>query len=43
MNHDNADAFNQAKQYAGGQVKITGPATMRSGTRSLQVDAVAAM
>jgi len=43
MNHDNADAFNQAKQYAGGQVKITGPVMMRSGTRSLQVDTVAAM
>jgi len=43
MNHDNADPFNQAKQYAGGQVKITGPVSMRNGTRSLEVNAVAAM
>jgi hypothetical protein len=43
MNHDNADAFNEVKEYAGGQVKITGPVAMRSGTRSLQVDTIASM
>ena len=43
MNHDNADPFNQAKQHAGDQVKITGPVSMKNGTRSLEVNAVAAM
>ena len=40
MNHDNADAFNSAKKHAGDKVKITGPTTMKNGTRALEVNGV---
>jgi len=43
MNHDNADAFNQAKKHAGDMVKVTGPVTMRNATRALEVNGVVAM
>lgn len=43
MNHDNGDAFNQAKKHAGDKVKITGPVAMRNGTHALQVNSVEAM
>jgi len=43
MNHDNADAYNKAKELAGGQAKVTGPISTRSQTRSIQVDAIEAM
>jgi hypothetical protein len=43
MNHDNADAFNQAKKFAGDRVKVTGPVTMRNSTRALEVNGVESM
>jgi hypothetical protein len=43
MNHDNADAYNSAKQHAGDKVKVTGTMMMKSGTRALEVSAVEAM
>ena len=38
MNHDNADPFNKAKEWASEKVKVTGPVSIRNGTKSLQVD-----
>ena len=43
MNHDKADAFNEAKKHAGDMVKVTGPVMMRNATRALEVEAVVAM
>ena len=43
MNHDNMDAFNKAKKFAGDKVKVTGPVSMKNGTRALEVNGVAAM
>jgi len=43
MNHDNADAFNSAKKHAGDKVKVTGPSTMKNGTRALEVNGVEAI
>lgn len=43
MNHDNADAFNSAKKYAGGNVKVTGPVSMKNGTRAIEVNGVEAI
>ncbi|HEY2924978.1 MAG TPA: hypothetical protein VGJ98_08455 [Candidatus Eisenbacteria bacterium] len=43
MNHENADAFNQAKKFAGDQVKVTGPVTTKNATRALEVNGVVAM
>lgn len=43
MNHGNPDAFNQAKKFAGDQVKVTGPVTMKNATRALEVNGVVAM
>ncbi len=40
MNHDNPDAFNNAKKLAGGNVKITGSTSMKNGTRALEVNEV---
>ena len=40
MNHEKVDAFNQAKKYAGDKVKVTGPSSMKNGTRALQIDGV---
>jgi hypothetical protein len=41
MNHENPDAFNMAKKHAGDTVKVTGAVAMKSGTRALEVNAVA--
>lgn len=38
MNHDNADPFNKAKEWASEKVKVTGPVSIRNGIKSLQVD-----
>ena len=38
MNHDNADPFNKAKEWASEKVKVTGPVSIRNGVKSLQVD-----
>ena len=38
LNHDNADPFNKAKEWAGEKVKVTGTVSIRNGTKSLQVD-----
>lgn len=43
MNHDNQDAFNSAKKHAGDNVKITGPTSMKNGTRALEVNGVVAI
>jgi len=43
MNHDNADPFNSAKKHAGDKVKLTGPVTMKNGTRALEVNGVEAI
>jgi hypothetical protein len=43
MNHDNEDAFNEAKKHAGDKVKVTGPVTTKSGTKALEVNGVAAV
>jgi hypothetical protein len=43
MNHENPDAFNQAKKFAGEQVKVTGPVTTKNATRALEVNSVVAM
>jgi hypothetical protein len=43
MNHDNADAYNQAKKHAGDPVKVSGPITTRNATRALEVNSVVAM
>ncbi len=42
MNHENADAFNDAKKHAGDKVKITGPVSMKNATRALEVNKVEA-
>lgn len=39
MNHDNADPFNKAKEWASEKVKVTGPVSVRNSIKSLQVDA----
>ena len=38
LNHDSADPFNKAKEWAGDKVKVTGPVSIRNGIKSLQVD-----
>ena len=43
MNHDNMDAFNSAKKFAGDKVKVTGAVSTKNGTRALEVNGVAAM
>jgi hypothetical protein len=43
MNHDKADAFNQAKKFAGDKVKVTGPVSMKNATRAIEVNDVVAM
>jgi len=43
MNHENPDAFNAAKKHAGDMVKVTGSVGMKSQTRALEVNAVAAI
>jgi len=43
MNHENPDAFNSAKKHAGDMVKVTGPVSMKSATRALEVNGVEAI
>jgi len=43
MNHDNADPFNKAKEWAGEKVKVTGPVSVRNGMKSLQMDSAEAV
>lgn len=40
VSHDNADPFNQAKQWAAEQVTVTGPEFRRNGMRAIEVDQV---
>ncbi len=40
VSHDNADPFNQAKQWASEQVVVTGPEFRRSGFRAIEVDQI---
>lgn len=43
MNHDNMDAFNQAKKFAGANVKVTGAVSTKNGIKALEVNGVAAI
>ena len=43
MDHDNPDAYNKAKEFAGKQVKVTGPMHVRSGIKSIDVGSVEAV
>lgn len=42
MNHDNADAYNQARKMAAQTVTVTGPLVEKGGMKAIQVDNVAA-
>lgn len=37
MDHDNPDAYNKAKDFAGKQVKVTGPTHVRNGINTIDV------
>jgi hypothetical protein len=40
MNHDNQDAFNNAKNYAGDKVEVTGPVMVKNGMKAMEVNGV---
>ena len=40
MNHDNQDAFNNAKKYAGDKVEVTGPVMVKNGMKAMEVNGV---
>lgn len=43
MDHGNADAYNKTKEFAGKQVKITGPLREKKGMKSIDVASVEAV
>lgn len=42
MNHDDAAPFNQCKDWAGSEVKVTGPSMVKNGMKAIEVTAAAA-
>lgn len=42
LNHDNADPYNQCKEWAGSMVEITGVVSQRAGMKSIECEAAKA-